>query len=154
MGELSMCGPAAIFEKLVSTDVNIHFLSHRIYRHAEAFTFTSSSLVGRLGVVDSSCTVPSAAFQALCWNNAWLQFHSSISQVSTHSLKTQLMIVETADCLVWFPSHLVLIVFFIVFVFFILLFMHLHKNNIAYIEFIYSYAIKNWVAVEISFILW
>lgn len=27
IGELSMCGPAAIFEKLVSNEFNIHFLS-------------------------------------------------------------------------------------------------------------------------------
>lgn len=38
MGERSMCGPAAIFEKFQ-------------------------------GVVDSSCMEPSAASQALCWNN-------------------------------------------------------------------------------------
>lgn len=70
MGERSMCGPAAIFEKFLSTDTNIHFLSHGTRGCAGALcTFSSSSSVGRLGAVDSSAVVPEAASQALCWNN-------------------------------------------------------------------------------------
>lgn len=82
----SMCGPGAIFETFLSTKMDIH-------------AFTSTNMLGRLGVVDSayahfSCISSPVLKQRL------IQFHSSRSQVCTNSFKTQLMVVVAADCLV------------------------------------------------------